>query len=210
MFILTYYTLSMIVVFLCSQPGSGTNEYNLWVAPDNMNSIYDIGKHSGHFHFFISGLPTGLLKLHFKNVSPHCSLYKFDMRPVYRCKSTNNKWTRVRQSVTMEKVEDLGNLHIEHNIEIPNDKIYFCFTYPYTYEMVQQDMKTVDDYVVNYSVPDSIYCAREVLIRTPEGRNVDLVTISSVDGICNSYSKEEDIPGEAYRLEFVVFNLLLV
>lgn len=173
-------------------------EYNLRVAPDNMGMPI-CGKHCGHFHFYVTGgnMSIGtVLKFHLLNVSPHSSLYKFDMRPVVRCNATNQKWVRLKQSVQFNKADDLGQLHFQYVVERDKDKVYFCFTYPYTYEMVQNDMLQLDilSASINYNDKNSIYCNREVITKTPDGRNIDYITISSCDGI-NMYAREEVLPG---------------
>jgi len=179
----------------------GQFNYKLWVAPDNYKSEYKINKHSGHFHFVVSGVPGGTtLKMTFQNVSPHQSLYKFDMRPVYKCKATNNKWTRLRHPVQFEKVDDVGNLTIEHIVDISNDQVWFCFTYPYSYEMVQQDMRVIDAHPLNFSDPEAIYCTRELLINSCDGRRVDLVTISAMEGI-DPRGNREEIPPQCFPEE---------
>lgn len=180
----------------CEPSGQGPYNYKLWVAPDNYKSDYKINKHSGHFHFVVCGIPGGTnLKMTFQNISPHQSLYKFDMRPVYRCKATNNKWTRLRHPVRFEKIDDVGNLTIEHIVDMSNDQVWFCFTYPYSYDMVQQDMRVIDAHPLNFNDPEAMYCTRELLISTPEGRRVDLVTISSMSGIDPKGSREPILSG---------------
>jgi hypothetical protein len=154
------------------------------------------GRHCGFFHFSVSGLPAGVnVRLLFMNVTAHQSLYKFDMRPVFRSNSTGNKWIRIRNPVNFEKVGDVGNLWFEHHVDHAQDKIYFCFTYPYTYDMVQQDLIESIDNRSPPSNSDDIYCMRELLTYSLDGRRVDLVTITSNDGMHNKGEREDLLPG---------------
>ena len=54
--------------------------------------------------------------------------------------------------------------------------------YPYTYANVQSELALLQHRNNDLGSPGSIYYKREVLIKTPDGRNVDLLTVSSVDG----------------------------
>ena len=128
------------------------------------------------------------------NSSKHSGLFKYDMRPVYRSNSTNQKWMRIKSPVRFQKQED-GNafIYFEHIAELPDDRIYFAFTYPYTYSMVQNDLQFIDNHVNNTNIAGSIYCTRELLTTSVEGRRVDLITITSVDGA--DTQSEALIPG---------------
>lgn len=120
-------------------------------------------------------------------------------RPVYKSNSTNQRWLRLKNSVSYNKQEDylLPQLIFEHLIEITNDKLYFAFTYPYTYSMVQEDMGVIDKLSLNidYNDKGSIYCHRELIIKSIDGLNIDLITISDVDGINKSLTREQTFRG---------------
>ena len=94
------------------------------------------GKHCGHFHYMISGGDTDI--------------------PI----GTNLKFHILNVSP-----HNVGQLHFEYIVERSNDKIYFCFTYPYTYEMIQNDMLQLDilNSNIDYNNKDAIYCNREVI-----------------------------------------------
>ena len=85
----------------------------------------------------------------------------------------------------------------EHNIELSNDTIYFAFTYPYTYEMVQNDLNIIDELNknINMNDNDSIYCTKELVINSIDGLRVDLITITSVSGVSNTLERERTFPG---------------
>jgi len=94
------------------------------------------------------------------------------------------------------KNEDIGGpqLFFDHVVDAADDKLFFAFTYPYSYTMVQCDFQNWDaTHVNNFDLEGSIYYYRELLTVTPDGLRVDLVTISSVDGV--SIEKEQMLPG---------------
>ena len=159
-------------------------EFRIWTAPDNMGTSFQ-SKHNAWFHFVVSGVPSGsTLRMTIVNASPHSGLYKHDMRPVYRSNSTNHKWCRIKTSVKMTKADESApmQLSFDYNIESTDDKIFFAFTYPYTYAMVQADLATMDPHVNNLSDPNAIFWYRELVNLTRDGRRIDLLTISSCEG----------------------------
>ncbi len=159
-------------------------EYKIWSASDNMGEVFQ-SKHTAWFHFVVSGLPQGtLLKIQIGNSSYKTGLYKHDMRPVYKSNTTNQKWVRLRTPLHPVKEPGNANPHLcfEHYVELSGDKLYFAFTYPYTYAMVQNDCLLFDNHVNIMDDKESLYCTRELLINTPDNLRVDLLTISSVDG----------------------------
>ena len=164
-------------------------EYKIWSASDNMGESFQ-SKHTAWFHFVVSGLQQGtLLKIQIGNSSYKTGLYKHDMRPVYKSNATNQKWVRLR--TPLHPLKDPGNafphLCFEHYVELVGDKIYFAFTYPYTYAMVQNDCLLFDSHINIMNEKDSLYCTRELLIKTPDNLRVDLLTISSVDGASDEH-----------------------
>jgi len=69
--------------------------------------------------------------------------------------------------------------------------VFFAFCYPYSYTECQDKLHRYDD--LYSSCNDNIYYHREVLVYSLEGRRVDLITISSHDGI--SGQEEPRLPG---------------
>ena len=105
---------------------------------------------------------------------------------------------RIKNSVQYEKQdESLPQLVFEHLIELNDDKLYFAFTYPYTYTMIQEDMLIIDNLSlnINMKIPDSIYCCRELIINSVDGLRIDLITITSVSGASTKNKREPKLPG---------------
>lgn len=102
---------------------------------------------------------------------------------MYRCNTTNQKWVRIRSSVRFIKGDgDNAQLYFEHSIDSDNDRVYFAFTYPYSYAQMQAELTVCDSHRNNMDMPGSIFYQRELLTQSCDGRRVDLLTISSVDG----------------------------
>jgi hypothetical protein len=75
-------------------------------------------------------------------------------------------------------------LFFEHSVDAENDKIYFAFTYPYSYTMLQQELEQYDNiHVNNLKEAGSVYYQRELLTKSCDGRRIDLITVTSADGI---------------------------
>jgi murein tripeptide amidase MpaA len=90
---------------------------------------------------------------------------------------------RIKSSVRFSKDSASPQLFFEHGIDQANDKIYFAFTYPYTYTMLQNELEEVEAQHVNdLADKESIFYQRELITRSLDGRRVDLITISSPDG----------------------------
>jgi hypothetical protein len=87
-------------------------------------------------------------------------------------------------------------LFFEHSVECENDKLTFAFTYPYSYTQLQTELELLDNtHTNNLKEEGSIYYQREVVTRSGDGRRIDLITISSVDGIAHNNEHEPLLPG---------------
>ena len=104
------------------------------------------------------------------NATNHSSLYKQDMRPVFRNKASGSNWQRVRNVVKFTKGESerCAYLYFEHTVDADEDTIYFAFTYPYSYEMVQKDLEELESHVNDLKAPGTLFYQREILTTTPE------------------------------------------
>jgi len=176
---------------------SSRYDFKIWTAPDNMGSSFQ-SKHCAWFHFVVTGVPAGsVLRIQIANASNHSGLYKHDMRPVYRSAATNQKWCRIKNCVRFVKQDDVAQLFFEHAVDTPDDKIYFAFTYPYTYTQLQQELQMIDASQTgpDWNDPEAIYWCRELLTTTQDGRRVDLLTISSTEGVDGSGEREPSLSG---------------
>lgn len=165
-------------------------DFKIWTAPDNMGTTYQ-SKHCAWFHFQVSGISSGvILRIHLANTGSHAALYKHDMRPVFRSNSTNQKWARIKNSVKFLRNDDgsTAQLIFEHLIDVEEDKLFFAFTYPYSYSMLQNDLAICDNHKNDFENIDSIICYREILTYSCDNRRIDLITITSPEGNnCNRH-----------------------
>jgi len=167
------------------EKGTETNEFYLWVAPDNAGT--ELARADGAnawFHFCVSHVRKGTtLRLQIMNAANHSGLYKQDMRPVFRCSSTKNTWMRIKSPVKLQRQsERSATISFEHTVDCDDDTLYFAFTYPYSYQDVQRELDELEaNNNIDITKSGGIYFHREVITRTPDGRNVDLLTISSTD-----------------------------
>lgn len=106
-------------------------------------------------------------------------------RPVYRSNATNQRWQRVKSSVRFVKTEESPQMFFEHGVEVDDDKLSFAFTYPYSYATLQSDLAAIVDSHANNSKNDSeaIFCQRELITESCEKRRIDLLTITSMEGM---------------------------
>ena len=133
-------------------------------------------------------------------------------RPVYKLSKENN-WNRIDQPVqfNVDFFDCLFSLiqffffqirdeklvvTFEFTFEnlSPGDKVYFAFSYPYSYEDCQKYLNSLQK---QFLFDSDIYFHRETLIKSPEDRNIDLVTITSHEGKLNErepYFKESLFP----------------
>lgn len=179
---------------------TGDFEYDIWTAPDNMGTAFE-AKVQPYFYFSMMNLPPGTNHLKFKICNPGIhqhSLYKQDMRPVYRSASSSHRWLRLKRNIRVSNTEDEKYVFFEH-IPAPNEsEISFAFTYPYSYDTLQRDLEVYEaQYKSRASSNElgsraSIYFLREILALSPEGRRIDIITISSNTG--KSSDCEPSIP----------------
>ena len=126
------------------------------------------------------------------NTKKYGGLYRHDMRPVYKTSHLLSKWNRIRKAV---RQDGDGMLFFEHTVDVDNEVVHLAFTYPYSYSTLQSELAEFDEQYQNkLSVPGSIYYRRELLTNSIDGRRVDLITISSVDG-CSETEFEAPLPG---------------
>jgi hypothetical protein len=134
------------------------------------------------------------------NTKKHAGLYRSDMRPVFKCNSTQGKWMRIRKSI---RVDTDGFYGFEHVVDSDNDVLWFAFTYPYSYLTLQNELEVLDSRfeavaVGNSKSSPSIYYRRELLTRSLDGRRIDLMTITSPTGMSSdegSSAREPYLPG---------------
>lgn len=110
---------------------------------------------------------------------------------MYKSSATGNKWTRIKGSLRFQKekeTSELVQIFFEHGVEANEDKIFFAFTYPYTYTVLQSELAEIDNSFKSSSSSSSgqnsedIYYKRELVTESCDRRRIDLLTITSLEG----------------------------
>lgn len=71
----------------------------------------------------------------------------------------------------------------------PEDEVFFAFSYPFSYIEAQQLIAKYDGIYMNDT---DIYYNHEVIIKSPQDRAIDLITISSYEGKLNENESSID------------------
>lgn len=116
-------------------------------------------------------------------------LYSLGLRPVYRVIPRGKCWLRVQGPTSWNK----GNAGLEVNFQhtfnsSSEERVYFAFTYPFSYHDIQEKTSKIEEKVRDESY-NYIYFHRELLGYSVEKRRVELLTITSTEGI--STEKED-------------------
>lgn len=124
-----------------------------------------------------------------------------EFRPVFRIGEIG-EWHRLSTPATTEVIIKVLILQIgsikrklltSFDFEFTGNEttpVYFAFCYPYTYTDLQKDLIKYEEKAKE--VP-YLYYKRELMIRSAEGRNIDLITISSKSRM--QKKDEEDVEG---------------
>ena len=78
----------------------------------------------------------------------------------------------------------------------PEDNVFFAFSYPFSYEESQNYLNQLQK---QFLFDSDIYFHREIITKSPENRNIDLVTITSHEGKQNErkpFIKESLFPNK--------------
>jgi cytosolic carboxypeptidase protein 5 len=140
------------------------------------------------FHFSVHGVPQGeQLTFTFKNLNNQTKLYSQGLKPVFRVlPSTQKKWRRIFQKVNyFFNCDDQFTLRFNHMFSNqPNETTYFAFSYPFSYQESQNSMDEIqNNFEAAAPINSNLYFHRETVYYSIEGRKMEMMTISSKDGI---------------------------
>ena len=113
------------------------------------------------------------------------------LRPVYRPHPSPKSWKRCPGQISWATVAGKFQLTWSHefNFSQQENSIFFAFTYPYSFDQIQAKITEIEAWSRQ---DESIYFHREIAGLSFEKRPVDLITISSKEGI--GKEREELIP----------------
>lgn len=155
------------------------NTYEIETSPDCAGTAYETD-YTSWFHFGIRGGKKGeRVRIRIAKLNKHPTLYDNDMRPVYRSSPLQKKWHRIKRAPKHELIGGRSVLTFEHVFERADTMACFAFCYPYSYLELQQKLLSLDE----RSMKQDMYYHRELLIRSADGRRIDLITLSSKEGM---------------------------
>ena len=162
-------------VIPCTREG----EYDLWVRPDCSGQSCET-KHRTWFYFGLSGYKAGqVLNFNVVNMNKQAKLFSFDMRPVFFTPGVSEQWAPILESVKHQVVNSGFKISFSH--KFTSEKVtFFAFCIPFSCTDNERLMTTVESHV---RTRDDLYFCRETLGYSKRGRKIDVLTISSKDGM---------------------------
>lgn len=165
-------------VIQCTKEG----EYDLWVRPDCSGQSCET-KHRTWFYFGLSGHKAGqTLDFNVVNMNKQAKLYSFDMRPVFFTPGASEKWAPTLEPVRCQKVNSGFKISFIHRFGSEKET-FFAFCIPFSYTDNERLMATVEGHV---KFREDLYFCRESLGFSKHGRAIDLLTITSRDGMLDA------------------------
>ncbi|CAG5095721.1 Oidioi.mRNA.OKI2018_I69.XSR.g14306.t2.cds [Oikopleura dioica] len=167
-------------------------EFRCVVAPDMAGTEFENGNKSW-FHFRVTGAHGKTVRFNMMNLNRHQKLYNQGMAPVFMVHQQGTempnimlepeRWNRVC-SVFSHTSDGVFLMSFWHTFTTAED-VYFSFSYPCS---VEDTTKWIDKLEKKHRFPEEhsssdIYFHREILCRSIDGRPVELLTISSAEGI---------------------------
>ncbi|XP_048517280.1 cytosolic carboxypeptidase-like protein 5 isoform X3 [Dendroctonus ponderosae] len=161
-------------------------EFNLWTKPDCYGTEFENGNRTW-FYFGIKAPRPGLLvRLNLVDLNRQGKMYSQGMAPVYKIIPGRPKWERIQDKPIYNTNEDIFTLSFKFRApENPESCTYFAFTYPFSYSDLQKMLTNIDTKYISIQpiAEDDIYYVRETACLSLEGRNIDLITLTSYHGI---------------------------
>eukprot|EP00903_Cladosiphon_okamuranus_P005485 g5469.t1 len=135
------------------------------------------------------------------NLNNQNALYKHGMTPVFRL-SGNPNWACLKQKVAFEEEGRHLQLQFQYRFTKDSEEVLFAFCFPYSYEDCNKDLERCADQarrdgmaiqaLLTPKPGPAGYLHRELLIRTPGGRRVDLLTVTDCHGILDEREPQID------------------
>ncbi|CAM9283901.1 unnamed protein product [Pylaiella littoralis] len=213
-------------VALPAEQGGVGGVYKLWTARDCEGGP-NAKRNSSWFYFGVAGGSANqIITMRIMNLNNQYALYKYGMTPVFRL-SGNPNWARLKQKVVFE--EEGRHLQLEFQFRFTRDseEVLFAFCFPYSYDDCNKDIERCEDQarrdgmavqaLLTPQPGPTGYFHRELLIRTPEGRRVDLLTVTDCHGILDEREPQidphvfpEQVPSERRPFEFKGKDVIFV
>lgn len=150
------------------------------------------------YFFRVAGGKVGqTVQISLMDLNQVAKVYNQDLRPCVRVAGETACWRRHDEPAFFKVFPDRLMVTFCYTFHSPYP-VYFAFYYPFSYSDNQRLLNLVDARLQFPAVtglrqtprrqrqeinPRDIYYHRELLVRTPEKRRVELLTISSFDGM---------------------------
>lgn len=166
---------------------SGPTSYELYIAADAQNRGFN--HYRTWFHFAIQGLKKKtFIKLSIMNLSHLRVFASPHYRPVFKSLPSSPDWKQIPGDCTYNhNFANFYKISWIFSSDFDAQTVYFAFAAPYTLSEITQSID-----IFEQIVPARTYFHREVLIKSPDRRNVELITIGHET--CFSKEREPKLP----------------
>ncbi|KFB51751.1 AGAP007530-PA-like protein [Anopheles sinensis] len=121
-------------------------EFNLWTRPDCAGTPYE-NQNRTWFHFAVTGgRPNQIVKFNVMNLNKQAKLFSQGMHPVTKV-GPNGRWERIKDKPSYSITNDvffISFLHKAPEVATEQTKIYYAFTFPFTYTELLDQLATFD------------------------------------------------------------------
>jgi murein tripeptide amidase MpaA len=104
------------------------------------------------------------------------------MLPVYKSIGSTNDWKRVQgpsHNIVVNELAKKLQFSWSHTFNENDGLTYFAYTYPWS---CADSDKFIDKVFIDHAANPHLYLHREELIRSPEGRKLEIITLTSTVG----------------------------
>ncbi|XRB09499.1 cytosolic carboxypeptidase [Pycnococcus provasolii] len=165
-------------------PSNPTHVIKLTTKPDCANTPYQT-THRSWFHFAIDGAKKNTT-LHFvvTNLNKQARLFAGDFRPVTRSVPSQKTWERVKTPAQYTPIEGGGGGTLAFKVrpEVSGERIYVAFCVPWSYEENCAMLDALERRVAAEPATSKIFFRRQLLVKSTEGRRVELLTVTDASG----------------------------
>ena len=186
-----------------SDPLKMDYEFNVWTKPDCYGTEFENINRTWSYFYVMGYIQDKMMKITIKNLNRQQRLYSQGYCPLFKTDTRspeNDKWCRIRFRPSWASDGSNFQLSFAHHLsEVSGSKTYFAFCYPWSYEDCQEQLNEIESKYQfleicsweTLSKMDSktVYYKRESFTNSFEGRRIDLMTITDMEGM--SYEREE-------------------
>ncbi|XP_051161461.1 cytosolic carboxypeptidase-like protein 5 isoform X2 [Leptopilina boulardi] len=163
-------------------------EFNLWTKHDCHGTEYENSNRTWFYFGVKAAKPGAFVRLNVINLNKQVKMFSQGMCPVYKILPGHPQWERIRDKPIYALDEKSNEFTLSFNYRTPDNPkaiTYFAFTYPFTYNDLQTQLKKIQSRLSRRTIVsvDDIYYHRECVIKSLEGRRLELLTISSYQNI---------------------------